>query len=225
MSLSVTYTFFLNTSRDRDSITFLSNQFWCITTLSEMRIFLISNLNLPWCSWRPFPVILLLLPGRRGWLPPRCNLLSGSCSEQFGLPWASSSPDWTVPVLSDTHHKTCAADPSQLCRPSLDILRSLGERIYIVFYCRQAQRNPTTDFSFLTYILDILTVFPWLCFYTIRPCVSLFLAGWEATDSKGTLATWPCWAEKSGVGIPRWVPRSTSTCRLLGVALEMVLLS
>ena len=38
----------------------------CITTLSEKKSFLISNLNLPWGILRPSPLVLLLLPGRRG---------------------------------------------------------------------------------------------------------------------------------------------------------------
>lgn len=52
----------------------------------------ISHLNLPGCSSWPFPLILSLLPGRRGQFPPGYNLLSGTCRELWGLPWAASSP-------------------------------------------------------------------------------------------------------------------------------------
>ena len=39
---------------------------------SEKKLFLISNLNLPCCSLRPLPIVLLLLPGRRG-RPQLCH--------------------------------------------------------------------------------------------------------------------------------------------------------
>ena len=40
-------TVFLNTSGDGDSTTSLGNLFQCITTLSEKKVFLTSNMNLP----------------------------------------------------------------------------------------------------------------------------------------------------------------------------------
>jgi len=48
----------LKTSWDNDSITSLGSWLQCITTLSEKKFFLITNLNLPWCNLRPFPPIL-----------------------------------------------------------------------------------------------------------------------------------------------------------------------
>ena len=45
MSLSAISTLFLNTSRDWDSTTSLGSLCWCITTLSEKKFFLISNLT------------------------------------------------------------------------------------------------------------------------------------------------------------------------------------
>ena len=47
--------------------------------------FLTSNLIHCWCNLRPFPLILSLLPGSRGWSLPHCNLLSGCCREWWGL--------------------------------------------------------------------------------------------------------------------------------------------
>jgi len=41
----------------------------CLTTPSENKFFLISNLNLLWCNLRPSHLVLLLLPGR----PPPCH--------------------------------------------------------------------------------------------------------------------------------------------------------
>ena len=51
---STTSKCFLNTYMDGDSTTSLGISFWCMTTLSEKKFFLISNLNLPWCKLRPF---------------------------------------------------------------------------------------------------------------------------------------------------------------------------
>ena len=87
-------------------------------------IFQTTNLNLPWHNLRSLLLVLSPLPRGRG--PPRHSLLSGSCRERKGLPWASSSPDQTIPVPSATPHKTCAPEPSQLHCPSLDVLQSLS---------------------------------------------------------------------------------------------------
>ena len=52
MSLSTTSKRFLNASKDGDSTTSLGSLFQCLTILSVKKFFLISNLNLPWCSLR-----------------------------------------------------------------------------------------------------------------------------------------------------------------------------
>ena len=57
---------FSNTPRDDDCTTTLGSLCRCITTLSEYERFLIANLNLSWCNLRPLPLILPLVPGRRG---------------------------------------------------------------------------------------------------------------------------------------------------------------
>jgi len=54
MSLSVRSTYLLNTSMDKDSITFL-------TTPSMKKFFLISSLNLSWHNFRLFPHMLSLV--------------------------------------------------------------------------------------------------------------------------------------------------------------------
>ena len=61
-----TLTRLLSTSTDSDSTTSLGSPCQCITTLSENKCFLISNLNLPWHNMRPSPLILSLLPQRSG---------------------------------------------------------------------------------------------------------------------------------------------------------------
>jgi len=55
----------LNTSRDGDSTTYLGSLFQFLTALSVNKFFLISNLNLPWCNLRLFPLSYHLLIGRR----------------------------------------------------------------------------------------------------------------------------------------------------------------
>lgn len=59
MSLSTRSKISLNIPRDGDATTSLSNLFQCLTTLSENKFLLISNLNLPWCSLRPLPLVSL----------------------------------------------------------------------------------------------------------------------------------------------------------------------
>eukprot|EP00198_Chlamydomonas_reinhardtii_P004847 XP_001694183.1 predicted protein [Chlamydomonas reinhardtii] len=50
----------LNASRDGASTTFLGNLFQGITTLCVKKFFLLSNLNLPCPSLKPFPLVLSL---------------------------------------------------------------------------------------------------------------------------------------------------------------------
>ena len=50
----------LNASRDGASTTSLGNLFQCITTLCVKNFLLISNLNLPCLSLKPFPLVLSL---------------------------------------------------------------------------------------------------------------------------------------------------------------------
>ena len=49
--------------------------------------------------------------------PHHHYLLSDDCREREGLPWASSSTKWTIPVPSAAPHKTCATDPSLALLP------------------------------------------------------------------------------------------------------------
>ena len=50
----------LNASRDQASTTSLGNLFHCVTTLCVKNFLLISNLNLPCLSLKPFPLVLSL---------------------------------------------------------------------------------------------------------------------------------------------------------------------
>lgn len=63
--LCSTFTSLLNISRDGDSTTSMSSLFQCFITLSVKKVFLTSNLNLPWCNSRPFSLNLSLLTGNK----------------------------------------------------------------------------------------------------------------------------------------------------------------
>ena len=52
----------LNASKDGASTISLDNLFQCITTLWVKNLFLLSNLNLPCLSLKPFPLVLSLAP-------------------------------------------------------------------------------------------------------------------------------------------------------------------
>ena len=56
--------------RDGDSTTSLGSLFQCLTTLSVKKFFLISNLNLPWCNLRPFPLVLSPVTSEKRPTPP-----------------------------------------------------------------------------------------------------------------------------------------------------------
>lgn len=58
MALSATCTHLFHTSKDRDSSSSLGRPFQCLITLCIIKHFLITNLNLPWHSLRPFTHIL-----------------------------------------------------------------------------------------------------------------------------------------------------------------------
>ena len=119
MSLSIISALSLNTFGDGDSIISLHSLF------SAWPLFLREMFP----NIQPEPPLVQLkatsshpvagYTGAEADPPPHHNLLLGSCREQQGLLWTSSSPDWTIPVPSVTPHKTCATDPSQLHCPHL----------------------------------------------------------------------------------------------------------
>ena len=79
--LSATSPRFLHTSGTVTPTTSLGSLCQCLTTLSEKKLFLISNLNLCWCNLKPLPLVLSLLPERRDQHIFHHNLLSGYCRE------------------------------------------------------------------------------------------------------------------------------------------------
>ena len=117
MTLSTTSKWFLKTSRDGDSTTSLGSLFQCLATLSVKKFFLITNLNLPLCNLRPFPLSCCLSAVRRDQPRSHCKHLSGIWRAQQGLPSASSSPDWTAPVPSVSPRKAYSPSPSPAFLP------------------------------------------------------------------------------------------------------------
>lgn len=121
------------TSKDGDTATALGILFQCSIILSMKIFFPIANLSLLWNNLKPhtlfpslnFEIILrLTLPGYK--------LLSGSCREQWGLPWAFFSPGKTswaaLPHI-------WAPGPSQLCCP-LATLQHLSVCLAAPTICR-----------------------------------------------------------------------------------------
>ena len=106
----------------------------CLTALLERKCFLISNLNLPCSNLRPFFVLLSLFPARRGWHAPHHSLLSGTCRQQWGLPWASPSPEWTIPVplAAPLPSGLVLQAPHLLSCPSLDTLQGLNTFLVVL---------------------------------------------------------------------------------------------
>jgi len=91
---------------------------------SEKKFFLIFNLNL-----RPLPLILLLLPGRRGW----SHLAATSFQvivERNKVFLSFSSPAWKTPVPSATYQRTCAPNPSQICCLLLCLRRPPNSQLF-----------------------------------------------------------------------------------------------
>lgn len=82
MSLSATSTHLLNPSWNGDSLTSLGIVFQCLTTLAIKKSSLKSNPNSPFCSLRPFPLILSLFPRRSHQAPAGCTLPSGNFRDQ-----------------------------------------------------------------------------------------------------------------------------------------------
>ena len=68
MSLSTTYTCFLNASRDGDSTSSLGSLCHCLTTHLE-KVFPISSLVLPSCHVRLFPFVLSLVAQEKRLIP------------------------------------------------------------------------------------------------------------------------------------------------------------
>jgi len=98
---SVPHGRFLNTSRDGDLTASLGSLCQCITTLSEVNFFLISNLNLPWHNLRTFSLVLSLLPGRRA------NYHVATASLQGAIESYKDSPDLSLLHTEQSHVSEC----------------------------------------------------------------------------------------------------------------------
>ena len=68
---------------DGDSPTSLARAFQYLSTPSEKKFFLLSNLNLPWHNLRPLLLVPSLLPGRRGQPSPRHSVLCRNSFQVF----------------------------------------------------------------------------------------------------------------------------------------------
>ena len=93
----------------------------CLTIPSEKLFFLLSSLDLPWHSLGPFPLVLSLLPGRRGWLR------FGDC--QQGIWFSMFCFGWAVPytffVIHDGFVSQGAAPSFMLLLGCLEVVKQL----------------------------------------------------------------------------------------------------
>jgi len=117
---------FLNPSRDGDSTTALGSLVQCLTTLAVKRLFLISNLNLPWWNLRPSPLVLSLVTWEKR---PTPHLTTTSCQGAVESDKVSpqpllqtEQPQLPQPLLSRLVLQT----PPQPRCPSLDTLQPLS---------------------------------------------------------------------------------------------------
>lgn len=114
MSLSTTSSHFLNTPRDKDSITSLGSMFQCLNTLftfhEEIPPGIQSKPALVQFEAVSLSSITCCL--RRGLHAPHCSLLSGSGRKRSSLSSASSSSDWTASAPSATPHRPCFLVPA-----------------------------------------------------------------------------------------------------------------
>lgn len=113
MPLGTTSTYFMDTSRDSDSTTFLGSPFQWLKTLSENKFFQISNLNLPWYNLRPLPHVPALMAvccSTTG----RCLVTPDCLTQQGALPLQHA---WGILALTA---ESKAAD--LLCRKGLVLL-------------------------------------------------------------------------------------------------------
>jgi len=110
MSLSDKSPHVLNTSRDSDSSTSLGSLFQCITTPSENNFFPNILTEPPFAQVKAITSGPIAVIGEKRLTPTHHQLLPGSCREKWGLPWASLSSDWIIPVPSAAPHHTYASD-------------------------------------------------------------------------------------------------------------------
>jgi len=100
------------------------------TTLSVKNLFLMSNLNFPWCSFNPLPCVLSRVTRGRRSAPSTQEEVVGctkcsqghfpwaSCRLQCGHPPAFSSPSWTNHLTSVARPKPCPLGHSPPWSPS-----------------------------------------------------------------------------------------------------------
>ena len=148
MSLITTSTCVLNISGDGDSTTSLGRMFQCLTTLSQNKFILISNLNLSWCNFRPYPLFLPLVTWEGKEFD--CHIATISFQEIVENYKISSDPpllrtkQTQFPQLMLT--RLVLQIPHQLCFPSLDILQGLD----VILVVRGQKLNTVQNTSLST---------------------------------------------------------------------------
>ncbi|KAK4821778.1 LOW QUALITY PROTEIN: hypothetical protein QYF61_000839 [Mycteria americana] len=117
---------FTNYLLDGDSTASLGSLFQCLTTLSVKKFFLISNLNLPWCNLRPFPLVLSLVTWDKRPTPTSLQPESNKVSPQPPFLQAKR-PQFSQPLLIRLLLQTL----HQLRCPSLHTLQHLNVSLVV----------------------------------------------------------------------------------------------
>lgn len=110
LSLSTTSTHLSNSSRNGDSTTPLDSLFQWLTTLLVKKMFLVSDLKLPWQTWGLFLFSCCLLLGRRDCEVRLTSLQATFRLLQRAISFLFSRLNNPIPLAAS--HKTCALDPS-----------------------------------------------------------------------------------------------------------------
>ena len=105
----------LNASRDGASTASLGNLFQCVTTLWVKNFLLISNLNLPCLSLKPFPLVLSLTT--------LINSCSPSCiyapfkywKAAMRFPWSLLFPKWRSKEVTSASRRAEHGNPNGIC--------------------------------------------------------------------------------------------------------------
>ena len=107
----------LNVSRDGASTTSLANLFQCVTTLSVKNLLLISNLNFPYLSLKPFLLVLSL------------STLVNSCFPPVEYRKATMKSSWSLLFCKLNKPSSLNLSSQERCSSPLIIFRSFKTQL------------------------------------------------------------------------------------------------
>jgi len=123
-----------NTSQAGDSATSLGSLFQCLITLLVKEFFLMPNLNLHWCNFRLFPLILSLVTWEKSLTPKMKQLLDSGIRLQFSQ--LHRPPDRRSADRGSLDGST------SLCAGSCAWRREKGEHTYMAMQWGMCSKEP-----------------------------------------------------------------------------------